>query len=216
MAPRGPQRRTSRQVSRESSAPDSDEDWANGEDSDFTDDEEDMSPQQTASREFSQKVVARLYCRYCDHVVCCRGMRAVLLADTHVELYSTDLPPVQTVSLVDSDYMTNNCMCKIRDVACLCCGNAVGYHVTRPCGKCLESCNNGHFWMFHADYIYAVDRYVDDASQKPLLWAAIPAASEDAEYLKYAYGIGRDSGNGIRPDPNGGDGDDHGGDSGDR
>ncbi|KAI8622034.1 hypothetical protein BC830DRAFT_1091257, partial [Chytriomyces sp. MP71] len=29
-----------------------------------------------------------------------------------------------------------------------CSGNVIGYHVTQPCEVCLDSCNNGHFWMF--------------------------------------------------------------------
>ncbi|KAI8584851.1 protein FAM72, partial [Geranomyces variabilis] len=62
-----------------------------------------------------------------------------------VELYSTDSPPSK-VQLVEHDYMTRNCRCRIRDVACLGCGNVIGYHVTQPCATCLSSCNNGHFW----------------------------------------------------------------------
>lgn len=39
------------------------------------------------------KTVCRMDCRYCSAVVCLRGMKAMLLADTSVELYSTDHPP---------------------------------------------------------------------------------------------------------------------------
>ena len=39
------------------------------------------------------KVVCRMDCRHCLAVVCLRGMKAMLLADTKVELYSTDHPP---------------------------------------------------------------------------------------------------------------------------
>lgn len=39
------------------------------------------------------KSVCRMDCRYCSAVVCLRGMKAMLLADTSVELYSTDHPP---------------------------------------------------------------------------------------------------------------------------
>ena len=28
-------------------------------------------------------------------------------------------------------------------------GNVVGYHVERPCRPCLQSQNNGHYWMFY-------------------------------------------------------------------
>lgn len=38
------------------------------------------------------KPVYRLLCKHCRNVVCTRGMRAILLADTDIELYSTDIP----------------------------------------------------------------------------------------------------------------------------
>jgi hypothetical protein len=61
--------------------------------------------------------------------------------------------------------MTRNCQCRIRDVACLgwykninISGNVVGYHVTLPCDVCMNSCNNGHLWMFLSDAVQAQDR----------------------------------------------------------
>lgn len=42
---------------------------------------------------FQTKSVVKLECKYCERRICARGMRALLLADTKVELYSTDLPP---------------------------------------------------------------------------------------------------------------------------
>ena len=63
-----------------------------------------------------------------------------------MELFSTDSPPFG-VQLVFDDYRTRNCHCRIRDVACLGCGNVIGYHVTQPCEPCMDACNNGHFWM---------------------------------------------------------------------
>lgn len=44
---------------------------------------------------FHDKTVIYLHCIYCDTCLCARGMKAILLADTKVELYSTDLPPEQ-------------------------------------------------------------------------------------------------------------------------
>jgi hypothetical protein len=38
------------------------------------------------------KPVYKLTCRHCSTPVCARGMRAILLADNSVELYSTDTP----------------------------------------------------------------------------------------------------------------------------
>lgn len=42
---------------------------------------------------FQSKSVYELKCNICDALVCARGMRAILLADRNVQLYSTDLPP---------------------------------------------------------------------------------------------------------------------------
>ncbi|KAG0200196.1 Protein fam72a [Mortierella sp. GBA30] len=103
------------------------------------------------------KTVCRMDCRYCSAVVCLRGMKAMLLADTSVELYSTDHPP-GSVQLIDKDYTTSNCKCKIRDVACRVCGNVIGYHITQPCQQCLRAPNNGHFWMFHTEGVIGQER----------------------------------------------------------
>jgi hypothetical protein len=43
--------------------------------------------------QFRSKVVCRLNCKYCSKTVCRRGMKAILLADANVELFSTDAPP---------------------------------------------------------------------------------------------------------------------------
>ncbi|KAF9130402.1 Protein fam72a [Mortierella sp. 14UC] len=103
------------------------------------------------------KTVCRMDCRYCSAVVCLRGMKAMLLADTSVELYSTDHPP-GSVQLIEKDYTTSNCKCKIRDVACKVCGNVIGYHITQPCQQCLKAPNNGHFWMFHTEGVVGQER----------------------------------------------------------
>ncbi|KAG0050151.1 Protein fam72a [Gryganskiella cystojenkinii] len=113
--------------------------------------------------QFQAKAVCRLTCKSCLSDVCMRGMKAILLADARVELYSTDRPPVG-VQLVYDDYRTRNCKCRIRDVACLGCGNTLGYHVTQPCESCLEACNNGHFWMFHSDGVSCTERYLPKTS----------------------------------------------------
>ncbi|KAF9318872.1 Protein fam72a [Podila horticola] len=109
--------------------------------------------------QFRAKAVCRLTCRSCLSDVCMRGMKAILLADSRIELYSTDRPPAG-VQLVYDDYRTRNCKCRIRDVACLGCGNTLGYHVTQPCESCLEACNNGHFWMFHSDGVSCTERFL--------------------------------------------------------
>ncbi len=88
---------------------------------------------------------------------------------------------------MNDDYTTDNCRCRINDVACLGCGNVVGYHVTQPCETCLESCNNGHFWMFQTDGVVPTERRVGGADGgKVLLWAQLPPADKDVT----GFGIG--------------------------
>jgi len=84
-------------------------------------------------------------------------MRAILLADTKIELYSTDIPPT-SARLLEVDRETPGCQCRIRDSACGGCGMILGYHVSQPCVKCLEANNNGHFWMFNSEGISASER----------------------------------------------------------
>ncbi|KAJ3174364.1 Protein fam72a [Geranomyces variabilis] len=43
--------------------------------------------------QFRGKMVCTLSCRHCANQVCSRGMKAILLGDLRVELYSTDSPP---------------------------------------------------------------------------------------------------------------------------
>lgn len=128
---------------------------------------------------FRTKVVCLLGCRHCSNLVCKRGMKAILLADMNVELFSTDAPPTG-VQLVNDDYQTRNCQCRIRDVACLGCGNVIGYHVTQPCETCMEACNNGHFWMFHVQEVASTDR-LNSSGTKPLVWASLPRPDKDVE-----------------------------------
>uniref|UniRef100_A0A8C2XBS8 Family with sequence similarity 72 member B n=1 Tax=Cyclopterus lumpus TaxID=8103 RepID=A0A8C2XBS8_CYCLU len=77
----------------------------------------------TSNANFKNKCVTQVNCTFCDSLLCTRGMKAVLLADTEVELC----------------YSTESCKCKLRDIACLkwyC--NVVGYHVVAPCKPCQD------------------------------------------------------------------------------
>jgi len=130
-----------------------------------------QSNRPTSIKRFEKKPVCNLECRYCDRSVCNRAMKAILLADVRVELFSTDFIPMG-VQLVDKEYMTPNCDCRILDVACLGCGNVVGYHVSDPCASCLTSNNNGHFWMFHSEGIKAHERMNKETGQL-VVWADI-------------------------------------------
>jgi len=129
-------------------------------------------PRKSLHPTFQKKRVLELLCRFCSNIVCDRGMKAILLADTAVELYSTDVPPVDCVDLVNESYQTAKCKCKIKDVACLGCGNIVGYTVVQPCRHCLDSCNNGHFWMFHSLSVEGRDR-LDYSGERILQWGKL-------------------------------------------
>ncbi|MBN3273965.1 FA72A protein, partial [Polyodon spathula] len=126
---------------------------------------------------FKSKCVSLIHCAFCESVLCTRGMKAALLADTEVELYSTDIPPNSSVDFVANCYSTASCKCKLKDIACLKCGNIVGYHVVAPCNPCLLSCNNGHFWMFHSATVSATSR-LDSSGSKLLLWGDLPDTEE--------------------------------------
>ncbi|KAF9331676.1 Protein fam72a [Podila minutissima] len=146
--------------------------------------------------QFRAKAVCRLTCRSCLSDVCMRGMKAILLADSRIELYSTDRPPAG-VQLVYDDYRTRNCKCRIRDVACLGCGNTLGYHVTQPCESCLEACNNGHFWMFHSDGVSCTERFLPRtasaarAARAARAALSFSASSGSSEGAGEGQGVGR-------------------------
>jgi hypothetical protein len=58
--------------------------------------------------QFRSKAVCILYCSHCSTKLCQRGMRAILLGNSNVELFSTDRQP-GGVALVEQDYQTRNC-----------------------------------------------------------------------------------------------------------
>ncbi|KAF3823153.1 hypothetical protein GH733_010589 [Mirounga leonina] len=108
----------------------------------------------TSTCSFKDRCVSILCCKFCKQVLSSRGMKAVLLADTEIDLFSTDIPP------------TN--------------GNIVGYHVIVPCCSCLLSCNNGHFWMFHSQAVYDINR-LDSTGVNFLLWGNLPEIEENTD-----------------------------------
>ncbi|XP_028590199.1 protein FAM72A [Podarcis muralis] len=134
----------------------------------------------TSSCSFADRCVTVLCCRFCQQVLSSRGMKAVLLADTETDLYSTDIPPTSTVGFIGNCYFTEICKCKLKNVACLKCGNVVGYHVIAPCKPCLLSCNNGHFWMFHSQTVFGINR-LDSSGTNLLLWGNLPDSEESAD-----------------------------------
>ncbi|XP_066482001.1 protein FAM72A isoform X1 [Tiliqua scincoides] len=133
----------------------------------------------TSTCSFADRCVSVLCCRFCQQVLSSRGMKAVLLADTETDLYSTDIPPTSTVDFIGNCYFTEICLCKLKNIACLKCGNVVGYHVIAPCKTCLLSCNNGHFWMFHSQAVFGINR-LDSSGANLLLWGNLPDSEESA------------------------------------
>ncbi|XP_054837306.1 protein FAM72A [Eublepharis macularius] len=133
-----------------------------------------------SSCSFADRCVSLLRCRFCQQVLSSRGMKAVLLADTDTDLYSTDIPPTSTVDFIGNCYFTEICQCKLKNIACLKCGNVVGYHVIAPCNLCLFSCNNGHFWMFHSQAVFGINR-LDSSGTDLLLWGNLPDSESTDE-----------------------------------
>ncbi|CEG67370.1 hypothetical protein RMATCC62417_03810 [Rhizopus microsporus] len=140
-----------------------------------------LQQQQSSGLVTPIKPVYSLTCKHCYMTICARSMKAILLADTRIELFSTDAPS-QSMCVLDKDYLTRSCHCRIRDVACLKCGNIVGYHVVSPCAQCLDACNNGHFWMFHSKACDPVER--KDERSNTLFWNKLPRAELDVEFLR--------------------------------
>ncbi|KAI1317860.1 Protein fam72a [Mortierella claussenii] len=118
---------------------------------------------------FLSQPVYQLACAACIRPLCLRAMKAVMLSDHSKELYSTDMPPVG-LQLVNDDRQVRHCACRIRDSACLGCGQVAGYHVTQPCSDCLNDQNNGHFWMFYSSAVY---HYKRNRIEVPMLSARI-------------------------------------------
>ena len=46
------------------------------------------------------KEVFKIDCKYCDSRMCNRAMEAMLLTDSNIHLYSTDIPPTELVILL--------------------------------------------------------------------------------------------------------------------
>ncbi|XP_009463952.1 PREDICTED: protein FAM72A [Nipponia nippon] len=101
-------------------------------------------------------------------------------ATPHLNLCIFTFFPSSTVDFIGSCYFTEICKCKLKNIACLKCGNIVGYHVISPCKPCLLSCNNGHFWMFHSQAVFGINR-LDPSGVNVLLWGNLPDLEESTD-----------------------------------
>ncbi|KAF9945591.1 Protein fam72a [Mortierella alpina] len=137
------------------------------------------APPQVQRPAFLSQPVYQLACAACIRPLCLRAMKAVMLSDHSKELYSTDMPPAG-LQLVNEDRQVRHCACRIRDSACLGCGQIAGYHVTQPCSDCLKDQNNGHFWMFYSSAVFHYKRHrIDGPAGGVMLWANVPPISYD-------------------------------------
>ncbi|KAF9904279.1 Protein fam72a [Linnemannia zychae] len=135
--------------------------------------------QQQQRPAFMSQPVYQLACAACIRPLCLRAMKAVMLSDHSKELYSTDMPPAG-LQLVNDDRQVRHCACRIRDSACLGCGQVAGYHVTQPCSDCLKDQNNGHFWMFYSSAVVHYKRLrLDGHVGDVMLWAHVPSINHD-------------------------------------
>ncbi|KAI8782155.1 protein FAM72A-like [Biomphalaria glabrata] len=134
------------------------------------------------NQNFGRKVVYVLDCKVCGETLSRRGMLAVLVADGKTELFSTDKFDRNAVGLVPEVYTANSCKCKVQSIACLCCGQVVGYDVLLPCMKCLSSVNNGHHSMFHSSLVSYCYR-LDEEANNYLLWKDLKSPKEDGQML---------------------------------
>ncbi|XP_061187381.1 protein FAM72B-like [Saccostrea echinata] len=137
-----------------------------------------MSDKSPIHPQFQSKEVFFLDCKICENTVCRRAMESVLVADSDTRLFSTDCPEKSCVALTGERFETDTCNCQLENVACTQCGNVVGYNVRLPCKTCLQSCNNGHLWMFYTDKISPYERF-EKKGDEILLWGNIPKASHD-------------------------------------
>ena len=131
---------------------------------------------------FRTHPVVRLDCKYCERNLCVRGMPAVLSPDAYPELYLTDVPPENAVQTIGPDYPFKTCDCRTRDVACLGCGNIVGYRVIPPCESCAYSINSGYFWVFYSSSV-TPEKRLDQTGLQIMLWQSLPNSEDDNELI---------------------------------
>ncbi|ORX88670.1 hypothetical protein K493DRAFT_268030 [Basidiobolus meristosporus CBS 931.73] len=94
------------------------------------------------------KPCCALNCNACQALISKNAIHAVLLNNTRTEIFATDAPPIG-VEGVGADYWSKSCGCRITDLACLSCGNIIGYALSSICPNCTSE----HQWRFHSDTV---------------------------------------------------------------
>jgi hypothetical protein len=115
------------------------------------------STTQASPDDDSSRNAYTLSCKFCANVLTRRGMRARLVADARIHIWSTDEKPAyvpmkkvdSSVKLVGSSYATTTCQCQLIDIACEKCDTVVGYHIagSEPCETCSRSNHNAHYHL---------------------------------------------------------------------
>jgi len=113
-----------------------------------------------------------LSCKFCANVLTRRGMRARLVADARIHIWSTDEKPA--VKMVGSSYATTTCQCQLIDIACEKCDTVVGYHIagSEPCETCSRSNHNAHYHLLRTNQTIGVQNL--NVEGNPMRWADIP------------------------------------------
>ncbi|KAK9719994.1 hypothetical protein K7432_004412 [Basidiobolus ranarum] len=96
----------------------------------------------------NKKPSCALNCRSCQTLVAKNVIPAVLLNNTRTEIFATDIPPFGAEG-VGPDCGTKSCNCRVTDLACLSCGNTIGYTLSYIC----SSCTSEHQWRFHKEAV---------------------------------------------------------------
>ncbi|KAJ2541383.1 hypothetical protein EV175_006147 [Coemansia sp. RSA 1933] len=160
----------------------------------------------------SFQAVWSLFCLHCNVLWSSRGMEAIVMARPAIRCYSTDLPPLgcdvvyQPVPAAIEDMVVDSgcttcssithharrfdlapggpCDCHVQDIACLGCGNIVGYYIHRPCFRCLaqrlriKQRGFQHLWTFYQDNVCAVQRKGDSGDM--VGWQDLPVPPSPA------------------------------------
>ena len=118
-------------------------------DEEYDDEEYDDDEDYDDDDDVMPTMALKICCSDCGRLASVRGMQVSLLADTDVQLFSSDeILPTVVVREATRRPIKNACSCEICDMVCRHCGTELGYKVVGPCEDCLGAENNGHYHMF--------------------------------------------------------------------
>ena len=156
------------------------------------DDSECVSEWESESEaDMTDEPVYSLECMHCSESLCVRGMKVLLVADTHSahtqthshthslphELFSTDIPSL-SLTTAGTPHPIDTCSCTAEQTICGHCSSVVGYHVLQPCAICSEEDHNSHYWMFHST---AVNSRMQDITWGDVTYNGSPHTDADTD-----------------------------------